>query len=129
MMRNANIDKYAIEKNSIVVEIKNDKEVDTQIDGTRSLVTPASDVYKVLDLSSGKMGIRALSLVTGHERTIPLDKVRRMNLSDIVGIRLDPTLLFQDIKESRFRNIFKKSYRGMTLPSNVQDLDHLGAKE
>ena len=129
MMRNANIDKYAIEKNSIVVEIKNDKEVDTQIDGTRSLVTPASDVYKVLDLSSGKMGIRALSLVTGHERTIPLDKVRRMNLSDIVGIRLDPTLLFQDIKESRFRNLFKKSYRGMTLPSNVQDLDHLGAKE
>ena len=129
LLRKKNYKLNEICENMIVIHIADDKNCKTQDDGSKALVPAASNIYKVKEMLSGDMGLTVFSLVDGSERTLSKSEVRPMTLNDTLGLSIDPVYLFQEIKQNRLRTSFKKSKRGMSLPSTLEELEEAGRKE
>ena len=90
-----------MKEDMIVVHIQDDTKTATMADGTKSLVPASNNIYKIKEMLSGTMGVRVRSLVDNSIRTLPKDQIRPLNLSDAMGIQIDPAVLFQEIKQNR----------------------------
>ena len=121
--------KLDVKEGEIVVEVMDDTRVATGEDGTKGLIPTSTDIIKVIETGSGGFGIRGISLISGNERTIRLQDIRPFTLDDTLGIQLRPDLLFKEIKESRFRQSFRKYQSGMKLPSSKNEIENLKPKE
>ena len=115
-----------MKEDMIVVHIQDDTKTATMADGTKSLVPASNNIYKIKEMLSGTMGVRVRSLVDNSIRTLPKDQIRPLNLSDAMGIQIDPAVLFQEIKQNRLRTAFKRSKKGMSLPVDLKDLENFG---
>ena len=114
-----------LQPGTIVIKIADDTEVATQKDGTKSLVATAQDVLKILSIESGGLGAEVISLVNGDKSVCPTAQLRRLEINDVLGVKISPKLLFDNIRESRWRRQYQKMNKGMTLTTEDSEIDEI----
>ncbi len=98
----------------IVKLIINDKEAKTT-DGSRALLSTTKEYFKITDILSGGMAVRAVSLSSGDIRTLPVNDIVRIEAEDLLGLELKASDLFKDLSQARLHTAYKKMSKGLTL--------------
>ena len=108
-----------------VVMLRSDKSQLTTEDNSRALLSCESP-YKIISLHSGDQSCRILSLINGDQRSVHISRLRALEINDIVGFQIKAKFLFENIKNMRLTNRYKRMNTGLQL--NIRDSDVIQQK-
>ena len=85
------------------------------VDSSRALLPTSNTYYKILDIHPGNIGVKLLSLEDGSRRTTSMDKIKKIELKDLLGISFRAADLFKELRTARTNTAFKKMTKQLLL--------------
>ena len=92
------------------------------VEGSKQLIVPKHrDTYKIISTCKQGFQIRLLNLRNGEERTVGVNKIRKLNLEELFHMNIDPFKAFSKCASFKGKGIFKPgSHETLTLVNDTE---------